>query len=583
MSEAPTPAAPAPDAADAIPDAVALPRRRRNLQLVWLVPALAALIALVLGVRALLDSGPTITLRFPSADGLEPGKTRIRYKSVDIGTVRAVRLSADHKAVVVTAEMAPGAQSMLVQDTRFWIVRPRFAGGELTGLSTLVSGAYIGADVGKSGLSQRDFVGLDAPPSLTTDEPGREFVLRSADLGSIDIGSPVYYRRIEVGKVTSIVLDADGRGVELRVFVRSPYENLVTANTRFWHASGVDLQFDGTGLKLHTQSLVSVLLGGIAFAAPATAPAAVPAVPNQPFTLFADEGRAMKRGDAEVLALRANFSESMRGLAPGAPVDFRGVVVGEVTSVEIRFDARTGEMRAPVEMVLYRDLIRASVGGSDADAGSDEALVRRAIQRGLRAQLRIGNLITGQRHVALDFARGKPVPKAIAAAGEGSALEIPTQPGGLKDLQATLTQIAKTIERVPFDELARDLRNTLKSTNALLGRLGELPLADVTAELRGTLGTLDAALRRAEGTLRQFDERLAPELGAAIAETRTTMKSANALLAGDAPAQQDLRNTLRELGRAAQSLRELAELLQRRPEALLRGKPPDTAVGDGKP
>jgi len=560
-------------AADAIPEAVALPRRRRNLQLVWLVPLLAALIALVLGARAWIDSGPVITIRFPSAEGLEPGKTRIRYKSVDIGTVKTVRLSADRKAVVVVAEMANGAQSLLRDDTRFWVVRPRFAGGELTGASTLLSGAFIGVDVGKSEATRRDFTGLGEPPSITTDEPGREFVLHSSDLGSIDIGSPVYYRRVNVGKVTAIGLDADGRGVRLRVFLHTPYESLVTRNTRFWHASGVDLSFDGGGIKLQTQSLVSVLLGGIAFGTPAAAAPAAAAAPDHVFTLFNDEARAMKRSDAEVMPLLAHFKESMRGLVPGAPVDFRGVTVGEVKSVEINFDTEAREIRAPVHMVLYRDLIRASAGGSGPDAASAEDLLQRAIARGLRAQLRIGNLITGQRHVALEFARGLPVPRLPASEGAGAPLEIPTLPGGLEDLQATLTQIAKTIERVPFDELATDMRAALKSLRALLDKAGQLPLSDLTAELRGTLASLDLALRRADQVLRQFDETLAPGLGAAISETRQTMKAANELLTSDAPAQQDLRNALQELGRAAQSMRELTDLLQRRPDVLLRGRP----------
>lgn len=564
-------------AAEAIPAAVALPRRRRNLQLVWLVPLLAALIALVLGVRAWIDSGPVITIRFPSAEGLEPGKTRIRYKSVDIGTVKAVRLSADRKAVVVVAEMASGAQSLLRDDTRFWVVRPRFAGGELTGASTLLSGAFIGVDVGKSEATRRDFTGLDTPPSITTDEPGREFVLHSSDAGSIDIGSPVYYRRVTVGKVTAIALDADGRGVNLRIFLHTPYERLVTRNTRFWHASGVDLSLDGGGVKLQTQSLVSVLLGGIAFGTPAAAAPAAAAASDHVFLLFADEARAMKRSDAEVMPLLAYFKESMRGLAPGAPVDFRGVTVGEVKSVEINFDTEAREIRAPVHMVLYRDLIRASVGGSGPDAPSAEALLQRAIARGLRAQLRIGNLITGQRHVALEFARGQPVPKLPAPAPEvaGAPLEIPTLPGGLEDLQATLTQIAKTIERVPFDELATDMRAALKSLRALLDKTGQLPLSDLTAELRGTLASLDQALRRADQVLRQFDETLAPGLGAAISETRQTMKAASDLLTSDAPAQQDLRQALQDLGRAAQSMRELTDLLQRRPDVLLRGRPAD--------
>ena len=565
-----------------LPEAVALPRRRRNLQMVWLVPALAAIIGLGLGVRALLAAGPSITIQFPSAEGLEPGKTKIRYKNVDIGTVKTVRLTPERDAVVVTASMSQGAQSMLLDDTRFWVVRPRFAGGELTGVSTLLSGAYIGVDVGRSAAERRDFVGLDTAPSITTSEPGREFVLRSGDLGSIDVGSPVFYRRINVGKVTAIGLDADGRGVNLRIFVFAPHERLVTTNVRFWHASGVDLSLDGGGVKLQTQSLVSVLLGGIAFGAPESAPAAPAAEPARVFTLFADEARAMKRSDAEVVPMLAYFSESMRGLSPGAPVDFRGIVVGEVKSVVASFDTDSRDSRSPVEMVLYRDVIRATVGAGGSPAPAAETLLRRAIERGLRAQLRIGNLLTGQRQVTLDFEQTSAPPRLRLSNAAGQPLEIPTRPGGLEDLQATLMHIAKTIEKVPFDAIAADLRGTLKSLDALLGKLGRLPLDELSAGLRTTLGTLDASLRSADQLLRQFDQTLAPDLAAAIAETRRTMTSANRLLDAESPTQQDLRQTLQELTRAARSLRELADLMQRRPEVLLQGKPPDNPAA-GRP
>ena len=561
-----------------IPDAVALPRRRRNLQLVWLVPALAALIAVVLGLRVWLSSGPTVTITFASAEGLEQGKTRIRYKNVDIGLVKKVSLSSDRKTVLVSAAMTKDAETLLLDDTRFWIVRPRFVGGEVTGLSTLLSGAYIGVDVGKAADERRSFTGLDIPPSVTADEPGREYVLRSADLGSLDIGSPVYFRRAEVGKVTTIGLDADGKGVTLKVFVRSPHERYVTENTRFWHASGVDLSLDASGVKLQAQSLVTLLLGGVAFGHPEAAPAAAQAKADAAFKLFNDQALAMKRGEAEMTPLLAYFTGSMRGLSPGAPVDFRGVVVGEVKSVEVSFDAQGKEVRFPVEMALYRDLIGSKLGAG-GQASDTESLLRRSIEHGLRAQLRTGNLLTGQRFVALDFVnlaalpKEKKAPKQAMVAAPSGRIEIPTNPGSLEDLQATLTHIAKTIEKVPFDQIAADLQGSLKSLNSVLAKIDKVPLEEVATDLRGTLKTLDASLRSAEKVMRQVDQDLAPGLNATITETRQTMKAANQLLTADAPTQQDLRTTLRELTRTAQSLRELADVLQRRPEALLRGHP----------
>jgi paraquat-inducible protein B len=560
---------------DSIPQAVVRPRRRFAIQLVWLVPVLAALIAAVLGVRAWVNAGPTITIQFPSAEGLEPGKTRIRYKSVDIGSVKAVTLSADRKAVVVTAAMSRGAASLLLDDTRFWVVRPRFTGGELTGLSTLLSGAYIGVDAGHAEDERREFIGLAAPPSITTDEPGREVLLHSTDIGSLDLDSPVYFRRINVGKVTAFDLDGDGRGVTLKVFVRSPYERFVTTDTRFWHSGGVDLALDADGVKLQTQSLVTLLLGGIVFGTPPVSPAAPAAAQDARFTLFGSETLAMKRGDGQLLPLRVQFDGSVRGLSVGAPVDFRGIVIGEVRSIDMAFDAQAGHFRLPVELVLYRDMLDTWIARAPrGKAPSAEAALKRAIERGLRAQLRSGNLLTGQRYIALDFVKPAPAPALTLAAASSKRLEIPSVSGGLDDLQDSLTRVSKSIEQVPFGALAQDLRAAVGKLQQVLDKVDRLPLEGLAGDLRGTLATLDATLRR-------FDKDLAPAFGATLTDAQQTLQTTRQVLANDSATQQELRGSLRELARAAQSLRELTDLLQRRPESLLRGRAPDPA--EGKP
>lgn len=570
MSDTPPPpppsSAPPPlPSADELPAAVAVPRRRSHGYAVWLIPILAALIGLTLGVRAWLATGPTVTITFKTAEDIEPGKTKIKYKNVDIGDVKSIALASDGKGVVVTAEMTQGAQKLLLDDTRFWVVRARFAGSGITGLSTLLSGAYIGIDIGTSEESRRDFVGLDVPPSVTADEPGREFILRSEDLGSVDIGSPVYFRRVQVGKVTATRLDADGRGVTLRVFVSAPHERHVTENTRFWHASGLDVALDAGGIKLQTQSLISIVLGGIAFGTPESAEPGTAAGAEHSFALFENQALAMKRTSTEVTPMVAHFTESLRGLAPGAQVDFRGVVVGEVTSIDVSYDRDRKEFSFPVGMVLYSDRLGSKVSAAIERAQVDPTvLMRRSIERGLRAQLRTANLLTGQRYVALDFFPGaRPVKLAAAAGGnapagssEAPVLEIPTISGSLEDLQATLTSIAKRIENVPFDEIAADLRTALQS-------------------LDRTLKNTDGLIGRLDGQLGE----LVPELKAAIADTRRTMKSADNLLASDTPTQQDLREALREVSRAAQSMRELTDYVQRRPESLLRGKPGEPEEG----
>lgn len=525
---------------DSVPAARPAPLRVRALPWFWIVPLLALLVGLGLAARALYDEGPTVRIQFSSAEGLEAGKTRVRYKSVEIGIVKEIRLASDAKSVVVTAQITRDAAKLLVKDAHFWVVRTRFAAGQLSAIGTLISGAYIALDVGHSNETAREFIGLEAPPTIMTDEPGREFVLASTELGSLDIGAPVYFRRLVVGRVTEVRLNDDGGGVTLKVFVREPYVRLVTLNSRFWHASGIDLSVDVTGLHLQTPSLTSLLFGGVAFQAPPDLSAGAPAPADQVFNLFPNQAQALHYDEGEITPLTAYFTDSVRGLVEGAAVDFRGLPVGEVRSITVQFDADHGSARFKVMLNVYAErFIGASTAAKAAHSGS---VLERAIAHGLKAQLRSSNLLTGGRYVALDFfPLGAAVQHGAAAKGE-----IATVPGGLEDLQATISSIAKKLDSVPFQDIAVDLRAAL-------------------ASLKRTLDDTDVAMHTFNGTL-------APQLQATLAEARDSLASANRLLSGEAPVMQDVREALQQMSRSAAALRQLSEELQRHPESLLRGR-----------
>ena len=333
--------------------------RRRNWlpSLIWLIPIVAAVVGVALVARILMDRGPEIVLTFKSAEGLEANKTVVRYKDVQIGTVTHIRLATDRSHVRVLVQLKKEASAFTAQDTRFWVVRPRLDTSGISGLGTLLSGAYIGVDAGTSEETSGEFTGLEAPPIVTRDDSGRQFLLRAHDVGSLDIGSPVYFRRIKVGQVAAYELDPDGRGVTLRVFVNSPYEKFVGVNTRFWHASGFDVDLNASGLKVRTQSLVTVLIGGIAFQAPDDQSGPV-AAENAAFVLASDETAAMKEPDGLSQTMLLYFNQSLRGLSPGAAVDFRGVVIGEVKSIGVEFDRGERAFRMPVVIQVYPDRLR---------------------------------------------------------------------------------------------------------------------------------------------------------------------------------------------------------------------------------
>ncbi|BEP49081.1 MULTISPECIES: intermembrane transport protein PqiB [Variovorax] len=522
-------------------------RRREWLpSLIWLIPIVAALVGVMLVVRILMQRGPEIVLTFNTAEGLEANKTAVKYKDVQIGTVQSLKLARDRSHVRVTVQLSKEAESFTAEDSRFWVVRPRLDTSGISGLGTLLSGAYIGADAGVSNETASEFKGLEVPPIVTRDASGQQFLLRATDVGSLDVGSPVYFRRIKVGQVAAYELDGDGRGVTLRIFVNAPYDKFVGVNTRFWQASGIDAQLSASGFTLRTQSLATILLGGIAFQAPDDAMGPL-AKENTAFTLAQDETAAMKEPDGPPQTLLMYFNQSLRGLTPGAPVDFRGVVIGEVKSIGVEFDRAEREFRMPVLVQVYPDRLRRRAGESGVESrATQQERLRFLAEKGLRAQLRNGNLLTGQVYVALDF-----FPKAPPARIDvtKNPIELPTIANSLDEIQSQVQEIASKLNKVPYEQIAADLRTTLASLNK-------------------TLASTEQAVNR-------INTDLTPELAAAMKDVRKTVNSAERTLADDSPLQQDMRQTLRELTRAAGSVRVLTDYLERHPESLLRGKPDD--------
>src|ERR1700728_4267758 len=336
---------------DDLPSAVPAPSRWSRLPLIWILPVVVVLAGAYVVVHEILAQGTSIQISFRNAEDLEPNKTKIRYKDVEIGDVADIHVSKDRKGVVVSATVHRDASEYLVDDTRFWVVRPRVSAAGVTGLGTLVSGAYISVEVGNSAKRNKHFVGMEVPPIVTADLPGREFVLHADDLGSLSIGSSVFYRHLTAGQVVGYTLDPGGSGVTLKVFIDAPFDTYVTAGTRFWQASGVDMSITSDGVKLRTESLTSILQGGVAFQSlPGSVPTAVPA--DTAFPLYPDEDRAMRPTETEIRTFVMYFNGSLRGLSAGAPVELQGITVGEVKSVDVEYDQNGATLRFPVVVDL---------------------------------------------------------------------------------------------------------------------------------------------------------------------------------------------------------------------------------------
>jgi len=514
-----------------LPESRIVAGKRRRLSAVWIIPLVAAFLGVWVAVTRILAEGPPITITFRSAEGLEAGKTKIEYNGVEVGLIKTIRLSDDHKSVITTAQMAPKTEAFFVEDTSFWVVRPRISGANVTGLGTLISGAYIGMEIGESKKSRRKFVALETPPVVTADIPGCFFILKSPDLGSLDTGTPVFFRRLQVGQVASYELDKDGRAFSVKVFVRAPYDQYVNPETRFWHASGIDVSLSASGLSVHTQSALSILVGGIAFETAATDPVQPPSEPNSVFTLFSNRAEAFKAPARDPQTFVLVFKQSVRGLTAGAPVEFRGIQVGEVVDVSAQVDAKTFEFSAPV--TIQMEAQRLGVKVLDLVPGAELAAARRQmidalVTRGVRAQLRTGNLLTGALFVSFDF-----FPDAPSATVDWSQkpVHLPTIPGQLEGIEANVASIIKKLDQVPFKGIGDDLQATI---------------AELDRTLVSARGTLDSG--------------------------RGTLDNASKLIEPNAGLSAEIVNTLQEISRAARSMRVLADYLERHPEALIRGK-----------
>ncbi|OZI25527.1 paraquat-inducible protein B [Bordetella genomosp. 7] len=526
-------------------------KRQRRVSWIWLVPVVALLAGLSLVIRTWMAVGPEVAIEFNTAEGLEVGKTQVRYKDVVVGVVENIRFNDDRSKVIVQAQLSKEAAGLATEGTNFWVVRPRLGLSGVSGLGTLLSGAYIGVDAADGAgaattATKFEFVGLETPPAVTHDRAGKRFMLKAHDLGSLDIGSPVYFRRITVGRVIGYKLDDDGTAVNVEVFIDAPNDKFVTAGTRFWNASGVDLTVDGSGLKLHTQSLVSLALGGVAFA-PVNLSDETPAKPDTEFQLYTSESDAKANPDGDPVPIRMRFDQSVRGLSVGATIDFQGIALGEVTQITVDFDSDKKRFFAVVDASLYPERLgpvydRVQERARREGGGAEGKLLASMIQHGLRAQLRTANLLTGQLYVVLEhFPKAEPVQFHLT-----HPLMIPTVPGNLEQLQQQLTNIVAKIDKIPFEEIGRDLRSTLSSASKLMNNL---------------------------------DKSLAPEARATLRAARQSLDNINELLANDAALPVNAERAMQELGRAARSLRALADYLQANPQALIRGRGPDPLPG----
>lgn len=527
---------------------------RRGFSLIWLVPIIAALIGGWLIIKTQQNKGPTVTLSFSNAEGLEAGKTRVKYKDVVVGKVREIELGDKLDQVLVSVELSKSIGKHLNDNTRFWVVRPRINSSGVRGLTTLISGIYIGMDPASGSGSPSAFAGLEQPPQFETAADGTTVTLRAKTLGSLDTGSPVYFRQIQVGQITRYELDQQGRSVKIKAFISAPYHQFVRSSSRFWNASGFSIDFNANGVNARLESLAAFVSGGIAFDTPLDSAATKPVGEQDIFPLHEDYASINEKPYEQTQYYVMNFDSSLRGLSRGAPVEFRGIKVGEVLEISLKMNHETLKIHTPVLVGLQPG--RVTLSGTIEDSINVMAVL---VERGLRAQLKSGNLLTGQLYIDLEFLDDAPA--AHLAKIEGQT-DFPTVPATLDKITRNASELFDKFGEIPLLEISNDLRDTLKGISKLVNSRASTQ----------SLNDLSGLLANARTFSGQLNGQLSPQLNASLAQLESTLATMENIIGEDSPLYYDLRKMIEELSSSATSFEHLTDYLERHPNSLLLGK-----------
>lgn len=529
-------------------------KKLQRLSPIWLIPIVAASIGLWMVVTTLHNQGPLITLELDNAEGIEPGKTPIKARSVEIGKVQTVRLGDDLKHVIVTARMNVEAEPLLRQDTRFWVVKPRVGKSGISGLNTLLSGSYLELQPGKSKEHKVEFTVLDTPPVTPTNAPGLRIELSSEQDSALAIGDPVLYRGFTVGRVEQAEFKSDTRQMSYQLFIQAPYDALVTTNTRFWLNRGIQLQAATDGIKVKTGTLETILSGGVSFSVPPGWELGDPVKTYRSYSLYADEDSSTIRRYQDKVDYILLFDESVRGLNPGAPVEYRGIQVGSVLAVPFSApgnDLLTARSRQiPVLIRIEPGRIRPDIDKDQLPNWENEFAT--AVKQGLRASLRSGNLLTGALYVDLNFY--PDLPKTVGLGMLAKYPTLPTAPGGLARIEQQVVQLLNKLNQLDIENVLTRAQTMLTETEAAM------------ANVRKVSASMDKIANQ------QSSQQLPAELKKTLAEMQQTLQG----LSANSPAYGEMNRSIQSLNRVLREVQPMARTLNEKPNALLFQ--PDTAT-----
>ena len=559
-------------------------KSRSSISMVWLIPLLTLIIGGWLIVKTLSEQGPQIEISFKTAEGIEAGKTKVKYKDIDIGVVDSMGFSIDFSHVILKVSMNKDTEQFLGRGTGFWVVKPRLSLRGASGLNTLISGSHIEIEPGK-GEAQSRFEGLDNPPVVKADVAGTKFMLVADKLNSVDRGSPIYFQGILAGEVLGWELGNDRKSIFIHSFVKAPYDRLVSSNSRFWNISGVDLSMGAEGVTLRTESLATLLYGGIAFETPDSFKEIqedIKAdVSGLAFTLYDNYQAIQAAAYIKKITCVLFFDSSVRGLKKEAPVEFQGIKVGQVKELRLIYDPESQTFKIPVLVEIEPERF---LSDSDMAEISPISALEGLIEDGLRARLQTGSLLTGQLFIELDMHPDEP----LKLVGQDLPFpELPTIPASLTQMTSSVKNILAKLERLNVDEISSELLNTLSGAGRIVNKadhiLDKADLESAMADFGQSLALLRQILNRLDQRVDPIAANLENAIGAgrgAMEKIQNTLTLMDQTLNPNAPLQYHFIELSSELSEMARSIRILVDMLERNPNSVIFGKnPPSEKTG----
>ncbi len=525
---------------------------------VWWLPLIALIMVVYFSVNRYASQGPLIHIKFETAEGLEVGKTKLRYKDVNIGKVEKINLDQNYKDVLISVRLNKENEGLLREKTQFWVVRPRISVTKVSGLGTLLSGSYIAIDPDKSENSEYryEFEGLNSPPVVTQDKPGLRLTLLSSKARSMAPGTAVYFKGMQVGSVDRVYFSPDYLWVKADIFITSPHDKLIQQGTKFWSASGVSIDAGTNGVDIEMESFETLLAGGIVFDTPVNLEKSGNVTNGTEYILYDNKKQAREQNYGKRIYFVTYFKGNLNGLEIGSPVMLQGIKIGKIKDVQLLFDEITGQTKIPILFEVYENRLGV-INSTHRSQVSN--VTKRLVEQGLRARIETASLLTGSKYISL--IKTKNIEKTTLGIDNITGYPIiPSVPESFDELTSGINSIVAKVNQMPLNEIATNIKNTLETTNKKLNQLDITESVKALNELLNEGTTLATGAKKSITHLDKIISRLS--------------KSAEKALQGfspNAPLYHNLSKTLLSLNEVLETLRVITDTLARKPNALIFG------------